>query len=81
MPSSVAIYPNPAVQEVTVNTGSDNDWIGGTLTLVNANGSVVKTIAITTVNQKVNIANLSPGLYIVQLVNGDKKIRQKLVKL
>ena len=81
MPSAVNIYPNPAVQEVTISTGANNSWIGGTVTLINASGTIVKAITITTANQKIDMANFSPGLYIIQLVNGDKKIKQKLVKL
>lgn len=74
-------YPNPTAGEMVLDFEYNTEWIGKTISIISVNGTVLSTIAITSKTQKINLAQLKPGLYFIQGENGDQKIREKLVKL
>lgn len=75
------LFPNPAVNNLTINVDYDQSWIGKTLSIVNLNGIVVSRIQIKSATQKISITTLKPGMYFIQGDNIEKKIREKFVKL
>jgi len=78
---SLHIYPNPAQYAITITTNYEDGWMGKTVSIVSAAGYIVKQVVITSVNQKINIADLKTGVYFIQADNGGKQIREKFVKL
>ena len=77
--ASIQTYPNPAINEVTLQT--DGDWMGKEMQLVNMNGTVLLRIVITSAQQKVSVDRLPTGVYFFQGYNGQARISQKLVKM
>ncbi len=73
------IYPNPAVNQVTVNV--DAEWIGKELQLVNMTGTVVQKIRVTSATQNISVGKLTSGIYFLQGRNGQSSISHKMVKL
>ena len=74
-------YPNPVSSELVLDLSYNEAWVGRTLSLCNANGTLLMQFTVTAKTQKVNVARLQPGLYFIQGDNGKEKIREKLVKL
>lgn len=77
--TSFQTYPNPANNELILQT--ESDWMGKEVQLVNMNGTVLKRIIITSGQQKVNVERLATGVYFLQGYNGQTRISQKLVKM
>ena len=77
--TTLNIYPNPAVSNVTVNV--DAEWIGKELQLMNMTGTVVQRIRISSATQKINVNGLSSGIYFLQGQHAQSRISHKLVKL
>lgn len=71
----MALYPNPANNEINIALSSE--LIGQTITINNANGSLVQNIPVRSINQKVNLASLKPGLYFVRTGT----VTEKFIKL
>jgi Secretion system C-terminal sorting domain len=66
----VAIYPNPASTEVTIELVGYDDFIDGQINIYNLIGQklIVGKINVSQVNT-INIANLPSGIYIIRLSN------------
>lgn len=79
--STFRIYPNPSVSDIVMNFEFDDTWIGQNLSLVNLNGVEISRIRISSRTQKLDVSSLKPGMYFIQGYNGNKKIREKLVKM
>jgi hypothetical protein len=83
--STVSIYPNPAVDNFTVEFNSP-EASKMTMTIFNINGSVVssKELQLTEGNNVINenISSLSSGMYFVNFYNAanNETIVKKLVK-
>jgi hypothetical protein len=75
------MYPNPVSSEVMVDFNNDQNWIGKPISIVNMNGTVIFSTMVSSKLQKLNISQLRPGIYFIQGDNGNKKIREKLIKL
>lgn len=69
MPGQLAVYPNPVVNGFTVSLSSQ-PVKPLTYSIRNANGQVVQNGTIKGNNQWIAIPNLSPGVYVLQLENG-----------
>lgn len=79
--NKVKIYPNPAQSDITLDFGADQTWTGKELLIINTSGIAVQRLTITRSIQKVNVAQLKPGIYFVQGVNGEARMRLKIMKL
>lgn len=77
-PLTVNIYPNPAHQSINVNIQKTAGRYS-TLGIYNMAGALVKAEELTGTFQSVNVANLSAGIYIVQIQSGTQVYRQKIV--
>lgn len=71
------IYPNPAHDVVNViNKNSGRSVIQ----LMDHNSRILQEIHSTSTNLKLNVANLSSGLYIIKIITGNKVQVQKFIK-
>ena len=74
-------FPNPAINNITVNVDYNETWIGKTISIVNLNGTIVSRIQISSASQKINLSALKPGMYFIQGENEGQRIREKFVKM
>lgn len=79
--SKIKIYPNPAHSDITIDFGADHSWTGKELQVISTSGITVQKLSITRSLQKVNIAQLKPGIYFIQAINGAVRMRMKIVKM
>ena len=61
--SPVFIYPNPADQSISIETELESDC-----NIINLQGQVVKKILASDLHKPIDISNLSPGFYILQML-------------
>jgi fibronectin type 3 domain-containing protein len=73
-----SMYPNPANGSITLKFENQINK-GMTLTLYNAIGEIVKTIAFQQNQQQMDVNDLSNGLYFVELKSGSEHSIQKLI--
>lgn len=71
--SSIEIYPNPAVNQVTVNCDLD----GATLTVVDMCGHAIHDLSINQNN--IDVSTLSPGMYFLQIIKGQQVFNKPLL--
>jgi hypothetical protein len=71
-------YPNPAEQSVTLDL--PQELIGGSITVVNALGSVVRTDKALEMEHIIDVSNLPAGLYTIKAVNGKSNAMTRIVK-
>jgi len=76
------IYPNPALNEVTIEFANEADFTKPKeLKIIDVLGREAKTVLIESKTQKINIEDLSKGIYYLQLqLSNGVKITKKLVK-
>ena len=74
---SVSIYPNPARGVVTVNSPSVD--ANSSLSIADITGKIVKTQAITDKQTKVNVSNLTSGIYFISIQSAEGKTTKKLI--
>jgi hypothetical protein len=79
--SIIQLYPNPAGREIILNFQQEQNWIGKTISIVNLNGVVMSRVQVKSLQQKLDLTALRPGMYFVQGDNGEKKVRQKFIRL
>jgi aminopeptidase YwaD len=76
----VSFFPNPTKDFLNINFGTltENKY---QFLLIDINGKVVldKTIDNPNLIEKINIANFQKGIYLANLLAGDKKISKKIV--
>jgi hypothetical protein len=74
------MYPNPAVNEVTIKFNTTKDVA---INLYDINGRLVIDTTFKTesssFNQNINISNLATGVYVVKIESGDNTMFRKLV--
>ncbi len=79
--SGFKMYPNPTVGDVVLNFSYDASWLGQEITILNAQGIMVKRETIATKTQIVSTSTLTPGTYFIEVRKGGQRLTQKLVKL
>jgi hypothetical protein len=77
---SSSFFPNPAGEEITLNTGDDK-WIGKDVQLMNMSGLIIRNIRITNLSQKISLAGLSKGIYFIKGETVGMKMYHKVAKL
>jgi len=80
-PAQLKLYPNPSVNELTLDFEYDATWIGKELRILNMSGVLLRTIQVSSKNQKISLSAFIPGVYFIMGNNGGKKISQKFIKL
>ncbi|MCD8416711.1 M4 family metallopeptidase [Tenacibaculum finnmarkense genomovar finnmarkense] len=74
--SNLSIYPNPAVNFVHINVASKAK--NTSYKIINITGSTVQKGRLNTA--KLNVTNLSSGMYILEVYDGQKVLTTKLLK-
>jgi hypothetical protein len=62
------VYPNPTKGYVTVAVG-DAKLLNTTALVLDANGKLLQTIKLSTLNQAINLGMYTNGLYYIKLTN------------
>lgn len=76
--AELIVYPNPASHVFTVDfTNTESGPV--TVTISTINGAVVKSEVLQANQKKVNVADLSNGVYIVEIKTEKTSIRKKLI--
>lgn len=78
---SLNVYPNPATQNVTLQFANTEKEVAGDLYLLNATGSLIEKIRITSGIQKLNLTKLHAGVYFLQGTVNGVKVNRKIMKL
>jgi len=75
---NVIVYPNPAKDhiDITLNYSGENQQI----TLMSAKGATIKKMNATSNLTTLDVSGLAPGVYILQIDNGEKQYTKKFVK-
>jgi hypothetical protein len=68
---NVKVFPNPATNSITFNTGMYKDFI---LTIFNAIGQTVMQKQLATSITTLNIQSFQQGMYYYQLINDKGKV-------
>ncbi len=74
--TALQVYPNPAVNFINVNLASKAKNIS--YKIINITGSIVQKGRLN--NTKLNVTNLSSGMYILEVYDGQKVLTTKLLK-
>jgi Secretion system C-terminal sorting domain/Fibronectin type III domain len=73
--NEVSVYPNPTSDELNIDVVMDNETMT-TVKVMDMSGRVVKQIQASTIigqnNIKISLAELTAGLYTIQVINNDK---------
>jgi len=72
-----SLYPNPASNLLYLET--DGNMVGSTLQLVDAKGAVVYKEILTGNNTKINVSEMSSGLYHVMIISDNKTLTFKVI--
>ena len=67
----IEVFPNPATNSITFNTGSYKDF---KLTIFNSLGQTVLLKQLTTSNSTLNIQHFQQGIYYYTLINEHGKV-------
>ena len=73
---TMQVYPNPAVDNVTVALPAD---VTGTVVIYNLAGQVVKSVSTNEAAVTVNVDDLAAGVYTVKVQTADKSYSQRLI--
>ena len=75
-----SIYPNPAVDFVTIKT-SPNSSTKINYRLINSNGKLVKEGNISGASIKINLENVAAGLYFIKVTDANGKAETKTINI
>jgi hypothetical protein len=71
--NALNVYPNPACNEITIDNAA-----GAQVSIYNVAGQEVMSIENANASATINVANLTEGLYIVRVVNGNEVATSKV---
>jgi len=76
---NVSIFPNPASEKFFIII-NDKDFNNAVLNIFAIDGTLVKTVLLKSKSSSVRIADLQPGVYILQVDIDGQIVREKLIK-
>lgn len=77
--SSLQVFPNPADEQITVFTASENS-VKGRILIFNSQGSMVKNVQANGENVvRIHVSDLTNGMYFLKLESGDKSATTRIV--
>ncbi|MBI1305251.1 MAG: T9SS type A sorting domain-containing protein [Bacteroidetes bacterium] len=76
----ISVYPNPASDNITVEMNVISVSQNSVVEIFDLQGKLVKSVELAagTINQSIDISDLSKGMYIVKMTSGDISSQQKL---
>ena len=75
--NSIKLYPNPSETFFILEVG--NDFLNGTVELINAEGKVIYNIYVTTNSTEIIVADIASGLYHIRISCDGKTFFQAVV--
>lgn len=78
--SALALYPNPATDQLTLELASADQPENSLAGIYNALGSLVWQQSLTEAKTVIDLSDLPAGLYIVKVKTGDQLLIRKVVK-
>lgn len=75
------IYPDPVSAELTINVEFDTRWVGKEIQVINISGQVQLRKIISSKVQKLDVSQLTPGVYFIRAEKEGEKIIEKFIKL
>lgn len=72
-------YPNPVIDILNINGIKNNE--STSFLIISTNGKIIRSGNITTSFIKLNLSNLTPGVYIIILKNSNNSEFHKIIKL
>lgn len=63
--STIKVYPNPAVNKLIIDMGTNENWLGKTVSIYNTKGAVVMRSVINSKQHAIDISKFISGLYFV----------------
>lgn len=75
--AKTAIYPNPAKDYVDINSSNDENT---SFNIIDLNGKALISGELTSTKTRLDITALSPGMYSVEIMEGNHKLCLKLIK-
>ena len=76
--SSLLLYPNPTTNTFNIS-GFEEEF--STITIFDISGKQLKTFNVSSTNNQIDIGDLKPGIYLVQLNSKKRTITKRIVKL
>jgi plastocyanin len=77
LPSDLSVSPNPASNSITLKAG--NDLVGSQYLITDQGGRQILTGKLVDITTQVDISQLSPGVYLIQ-VAGQRRSSVKMIK-
>lgn len=71
----ITTYPNPAKDIINI---SNNIWNNYSIFISDLNGKIIKQEKSYTFSKTIGLENISNGIYILTISNGEKNVKQKL---
>jgi endoglucanase len=75
--NSIKLYPNPVQESFSLQLADD---YAGTVKIYDSYGQLVQVLNLNNGHNMVNVSDLSPGMYFMQLPSSSEIITQKLIK-
>ena len=75
---SISIYPNPAKSELSIE--GLEDFIGGSLGIVDLLGKEIYFSEITGLKQQIQLSRIHPGMYFIEVRKGNNKSFARFIK-
>jgi hypothetical protein len=75
---SVTVYPNPVWENLNLKVSTLH--AGAMVKVYSGSGAVVLSQRLTNTTQSFSVKTLTPGIYYVQVINGEKTRTEKIVK-
>ena len=76
--TALSVYPNPFVNELTVNYKLQNN--NATLTIFNLIGESIYTTTLSENSTQLSLTNFDKGIYFIKIIDGENSLTKKIVK-
>ncbi|MFW6019509.1 MAG: phospholipase D-like domain-containing protein [Bacteroidales bacterium] len=73
---SISVWPNPASDRLNVDVNQKKNAI---VNIYNMNGQKMMSVDINKENEVIDVNNMNRGMYILELISGDKVSREKIM--
>jgi hypothetical protein len=74
-PTTLEVYPNPAIDFININVDKP-----GNATIYNSTGYKLYSVVLNNTNNRINVSDLSTGLYFIEYQNGQQTIKARFIK-
>lgn len=76
----INVYPNPAINLITIESNKATEVIGKTLKIYNVYGAQIFSQILTSIKNPINIEKFSKGIYFIKVSEGKEKHVMRFIK-